>query len=328
MIKTFLLSAMLTTGLLAADNKKTEPIESPEVELTAEEAAAIKEFSMDQVEAKEWSFSLGMTFRQISDIKLHAVSGGAGNYYNGSYDPLTGVLEVDDDSAQTTPTSGAPVFDPGSVFASLSSLDFQGSGEDASGNGIVLGISHLLSEHDSGYFSMDFTLVSLFVDESFGLGGASNTDVFVTDGTGGGGNYITPSGPIGGDEHPSALPGSAPGAFDIELSAFTFGLGASQHFVWDSGLTLDFGAGPSLTIVNYDFEGPSLASDGSIGTASSSDTDFLFGVYADANVGYKFSESWSLVGGVRYDLIQEIEDDVADVDLSGLSFQIKGIYSF
>ncbi|MCK5835130.1 MAG: hypothetical protein KAG98_05315, partial [Lentisphaeria bacterium] len=293
---------------------------------TAEEAATIRAFSMDAVERNEWSFSLGVSLRQISDLKLHAVSGGAGNYYNGSYDPTTGKIIVDDDGAQTTPTPGAPIFPGGSSFISLSSLDFQGSSEDASGNGIVLGLSKLLTEHDSGFYSLDFTLVTLFVDESFGLGDASKTDVFVGNGTNG--DYTTPGGPIGGDDHPAALPGTAPGGFDIELSAFTFGLGASQHFVWDSGITLDFGAGPSLTIVSYDFEGPSISASGDLSSNSSSDVDFLFGLYAQANVGYEFNESWALVGGVRYDLIQEIEDDVADVDLSGLSFQIKAIYSF
>jgi hypothetical protein len=295
--------------------------------LTAEESEAIRELGLRQVSRKDWSFTLGATFRKIDGIEYHGVSSGSGQYYNGSYDPSTGDLVLDDDAAQTTPTPGAPVFAPGSVFASLSSLNFAGSDDDADANGVILGVSHLLSQHDTGYYSLDFTLVSLFVDESMGLGGSSTTDVFLGNPNPGGG-YNSPSGPIGGGGHPAALPGATPVGFDIDMAAFTFGVGASQHFVWDSGLTLDFGAGPTLTIVDFDFDGPSVMADGSIGENSSGDVDFLFGVYAGINVGYEINESWAISGGIRYDLIQELKDDVADVDLSGLSFEIKGIYSF
>jgi hypothetical protein len=71
---------------------------------------------------------------------------------------------------------------------------------------------------------------------------------------------------------------------------------------------------------------PSVAVD--FARTSRSGTDFLFGVYAEAALGYQVTESFSVETTLRYDWNENLSRSTFDVDLSGYSVGVGARFSF
>ncbi len=123
-------------------------------------------------------------------------------------------------------------------------------------------------------------------------------------------------------------------SYDVELGYYTFGAGLASTYN-DEAFRFYVGAGPSLSLVDYDIERSVTGywSDGSGAFyregEDASSTKVRAGIYAEVGMEYHFNERWGMGVSGRYDWIPvDINTDLGSIELSGLSGQISLIYNF
>jgi len=288
----------------------------------------------------DWKLSLGTTFRSFKQSELKSIGFGSDKYVNGSYDGST--VTVDDAGNQVAPYPGGL---PGgtSHLASLHSVSFGSFSEDLEDSaGLVLQWTKDLQGSGDGKiggldWQMDFSLVWVGVDQAFNSAADVTSDAFEVD------DSDFPNGTIDDVENgvpgaPSLLPGSKNvegfARYDLDVDAFTMGFGFGPRLELGP-VDLKIGVGPTLTIVNYNTRvdaGWNFIGDAGSGervSRSDDGIDARLGLYGSVGLACEFTERWGMEVGVRYDYIPDsVDTNIVNLDLSGLSTEIKVVYSF
>lgn len=288
----------------------------------------------------DWKMSLGTTFRSFKKSELKSLSFGSDKYVNGSYE--NGTVTVDDSGHQVVPYPGGL---PGSShLASLHSVSFGSSSSDLEDTaGLVLqwtkGLQTSTINKVGGVdWEMDISLVWVGVDQAFGSTGDVDGDTFDVDVSDFPNGVIEDvENGVPGDDS-SLLPPSDTvegfARYDLDIDAFTIGFGIGPRFEMGP-VDLKLSVGPTVTVVNYNtkvdgewnFRGEAVSGD----TISRSDdgVDSRWGLYGSLGLIYDFNRNWGMEVGFRYDYIPDsIDTNVVNIDLSGMSTEVKLVYSF
>lgn len=285
----------------------------------------------------DWDMSVGATFRKFKSAEFKSFATES-DYINGTWDGTT--VTVVDPGQQVTPHPLAgivPSIPAGSQLASLHSVSLGSSVDDLEDTtGLVFQWTRDLQTSTVNKvggvdWKLDLSLVWIGVDQSTdGLadvdgitiqtGSVSDINDFLT-GVSGSEDVIPPSNNV-----------NSFARYDLDIDAFTFGAGIASRFELGP-IDLKLGMGPSMTLVNYNV---SYAADaGFTGDAqrivSESDDDLVarWGLYGTLGLIYDFNQNWGMEVGFRYDYIPDnVNTNVVNIDLSGMSTEVKLIYSF
>lgn len=291
-------------------------------------ASSIASFAQgfEAADHSDWKLSIGATYRTFKsvDFKKFAIDNGA-EYLDGTVgnplNPFDQQTNVDGSTLPPPHDTVGPV-----VATSLHTASFNGGSDELdNAMGLTLMLSAPISEQSEGLsLDVSFVFVTSSISETIGADVVTYVDY---DGT-----------PAGSDAEGDMLPGgkgaNVPVRYKMDVALCTLGAGVSKSF--DMGaLDLSVGFGPTLTFAYYDAERNasqvfSTPTDGAYSESVKDDgLDVLLGLYASVDATVAISESWALGCGLRYDwMVQDIETDVADIDVSGLSFELKAVYSF
>ena len=171
--------------------------------------------------------------------------------------------------------------------------------------------------------------------DSFGLGGVLPPSAPYS------GSFSGP-GPLIGDSPIRTMGESSSGALvsgerDLEVHLFSLTVGPYLEYPITNRLSLSAEAGLSLALVSgeYDFSSStSIVGAGTQNTTGSGDeTSLLGGFSIGVNAIYRFNESWSGYGGLKYQYLEDFEIDAAgssaDLDFgSAFQFSLGAIYHF
>ncbi len=273
--------------------------------------------SLSCVAAEEWKLSLGVTYRTFDDISMHGLTLGDGSkYLDGDDDGSNPISPVDQ---VTPPSSSFPLL---GEAVSLHRANYTGASDELdSGTGLVFGAS---KQMDNGF---GFELSFVYIDTSFdeGVNADTYTDVFYGGVPGGSDEF--------GDMPPGGKTADVQIRYDMDVTLYTFGAGISKT-LQIGAFDMKFSGGPTITIADFDMSYVATQSftgidDVNHGSGSDDGIDLLLGAYVAADLSYDFNENWGMALGLRYDLIvNEIESDIADIDASGLSVELKVTYQF
>lgn len=290
----------------------------------------------------DWDMSVGATFRKFKSAEFKSFAT-EDQYINGSYDGSTVIVDNAGQQVTPHPLAGiSPSIPVGSQLASLHSVSFGSSVNDLEDTtGLVLqwtkDIQTSTVNKVGGLdWKFDLSLVWLGVDQAVdGLTDVEGQGFLIDAGDvpQDANDYET----VGAPATPGALPASdtvkAFSRYDLDIDAFTFGAGISSRLEMGP-LDLKLGVGPSVTLVNYN-----VAFDGAGGNISESPSELVsvsdddivarWGLYGTLGLIYDFNESWGMEVGLRYDYIPDnVNTNVVNLDLSGMSTEVKLIYSF
>ena len=289
--------------------------------------ACISAFSLNAQENKKngedgWKLKLGTSYRTFGGVEYDGFSLNNGNYFDGSYNAGAGTFT---DAIQTVPTGA-----PGLSYLSLHRGGSWGdSSELKSAAGLLLSMSTQLSQNDSFAIDFDLTLGYHATDASDTMAGDYVTDVYTGSVAGNAFNGV-PANPA----LAVALPASIVNSYDIDLNTTTLSAGVGARFQLGD---FDFkvSGGPTLTIATYDFERATTVS--YVGGVTADEryvddykgTDVFLGLYAAAEASYALTDELEVAAGFRYDWVsQQVDTDIADVELSGMSLELKLVYAF
>lgn len=274
----------------------------------------------EPAEKSDWKLSIGVTYRAFKSVDFKGLELGSG------------YIDIDVNGNPVNPQEQVaplpPLFPLGSTATSFhrSGPGGGGSSDLDSAAGLSVVLSTPISDANSG-LSLDLSFVAVSTSLSDSIASGMITDVYYDyiadpnlDPEDGGYDGSTEN---GGDMPPGGQAGSGFIRYKMDLALCTFGAGVSQSFDFGA-LDLSVGAGPTMSFAYYDIEGSSA-----MGSVKEDGLDVLFGLYASVDATYAINESWGVGCGLRYDwMVQDIESDLADIDVSGLSFELKAVYSF
>lgn len=289
-----------------------------------------------------WDMSAGVTFRKFKSTEFKSFST-SDEYINGSFEG--GTVIVDDAAQQVVnhPLAGvSPSIPAGSQLASLHSVSLGSSVDDLEDTaGVVLQWTRDLQTSTINKvggldWKLDLSLVWLGVDQAVdGLADVDGQGFLIDAGDVPAdlNDLETVGAPGSEDPYPVSNNVIASARYDLDIDAFTFGAGISSRLEMGP-VDLKLGMGPSLTLVNYNVAYDAYG--GNIGETpkslvSESDDDIVarWGLYGTLGLIYDFNESWGMEVGLRYDYIPDnVNTNVANIDLSGMSTEVKLVYSF
>ncbi len=303
--------------------------------------------------AGDWKLSLGASYRSFDDVTFNAtqLSSSGGDYVNGYYNADDDYLVMGD--AQLDLTGWYAM---GLNYARNVSFDqttFAGGSDGWDGTtGLVVSLSRPLTTTNSGWtFGVNLSLAGFSADVSAAAteGNGLTTTTYVgffslpntvplPPSTSYPTTPVSGSGGLGLNQPVYDPSASATTSARLELSAdlnlyvLSLGLQAGRSF---GPLAVRLEAGPTLNLADFD---TSMAqnvtwTEGGAGVYSSSQTDdtldILFGVYASGGLSWQFSERWEIGVEARWDeVFDDVSTDLAQMDLSGLSFSALVGFSF
>ncbi len=279
----------------------------------------------------DWDMSVGATFRKFKSTEFKSFATEE-QYFNGTYDGANATVK---DTAKQVSPAEAPL--AGNHIVSLHSVSFGSSTDDLENStGLVLQWTRDIQTstmNKVGGLDWKFDLSLVWVGVDQGKAGLSETggDTFLTNKTPGDFAGETPQPVVEGD-YPLADVVASSARFDLDIDAFTFGAGIASRFEMGP-LDLKIGMGPSLTLVNYNvsYEGYAGFINDQDVVVDESDDDIVarWGLYGTLGLIYDFSENWGMEVGLRYDYIPDnVNTNVVNMDLSGMSTEVKLVYSF
>jgi hypothetical protein len=296
--------------------------------------------------ADEWQLSLGASYRTFDDVdfKPFALSSSGGQFVNGYWTSDSDYLVMSD--AQIDPTGWVEVEeDLYRRKVTFDAISYAGGSDDMDDSyGAVLALTKQLSTTESGWvISAKISLAGFTTDMS----GTASADALSTSTYFGffqlpvnPGNSI-PSAPVMGGSGPALTEPvydsqeqattAAMVGMDIDLNLYVLSLGlvAARQF---GPLSLSLEAGPSLNVADFDTSvSQTVTWDGGgySSTAHDDVVDVLFGAYAAGGVAWQLTERVGVSVEARWDeVFSDVETDLAEMDLSGLSFSAMLGFSF
>lgn len=281
-----------------------------------------------------WQLSLGISYRQVGDLDLSSVAF-SNSGYNGSafvtgflVSELGGVFSnLTDPAIQLD--SADPLNPVGGDTLALHKITFAGGSEDMDdAPGLELNARRSIFATGETPWNLNLSMVWFGADlsTSMEVSGVTYT-----------GTLILPIivGPMNPDPT-TTLPGVIGILdFDFDLDAWTFGAGIGPEFALSNG-SISLEIGPSITIVDYNASCEQSAfwdnGAGQIAGVDSKESDdgvdFLFGLYIAASYAYDFTEQAGVELGARYDFIEDLDTDVATMEMSGFSLTGRLFYRF
>jgi len=298
----------------------------------------------------DWTLKLGANYRTFGEAELTAFSfsnpdavTGSG-FVSGNL-PSTMTVNVVDQGLQV---------DLGGGFADLHKVSFAGGCDDDIDNsfGVVIAAAKPLNETwdlelsltvnalDSGASASAIGTTERYNTSAAGgawtpfAGGAKGTEAQWVDlgGTGWAGPLLAP---VGGYQVDAT--GSVD--YDFEVDIYTFGVGVTTDMELSDNVGVALSIGPTLTLGDFsvkrtesafftdDDDDPTPIYDPE--TLSDDGLEVIFGAYASVSVGVAFGEQFSLAAGLRYDYAaNQLATDLADLELSGFSSELKLVFSF
>lgn len=295
----------------------------------------------------DWQMQFGLNYRSFGDFDFKSLSLGGGGFLNGSVTDYGGgqfLYQVDDPQSQISGANLELV-----NFVQLGSGSIGGSDDVDDGIGTVLKFSKVAARDGHFSWGYDFSFTTAFSDSSMGTSLALNDVQYNL-----GANWNTL--PDGNGDLPLNPPPGAPASgkneavsanntpitvdagsrlvldYDLDLGVYTFGAGLNA--TWEqNGWSLFAGAGPALSIVDYDLslDARAVRGDQTVYSESQDEDDLTlrFGGYAEAGVYFSSCGKWGLGAAARYDWVPvELNNSLAELDLSGLSGQFFVQYNF
>jgi hypothetical protein len=123
--------------------------------------------------------------------------------------------------------------------------------------------------------------------------------------------------------------------YNLDLSAYTFGVGLNSKLNVSKMFDLVFSIGPTLTYVKSDMSRTEKATYNAGAntlyrkTENADRSDVHFGAYGSAGLSFQFSQALAVEAGARYDWVaDEYDAGLAEVELDGVSGEVKMIFSF
>ena len=285
------------------------------------------------VQAEKWTLTLAPSYRSFSDVDISnlQLSNPAylgSDYINGA-DNGGGFVTILDPTVQA----------PGAIppLGSLDSISLNNASADLDDSlSITLAAEYLFARHGNHTIHLQFgiTTFSSEIDDTFQA--TVNTDQFNL-----GLELIPGSGIYGPGSTPSAVPGAATtsgeASYDFELRAYSLHLGLGVKYNIEK-LRIALGFGPTLTLVDSDLdvtESATWTAGAATGTqiysktSSDSSNDWLVGLYLSIGIEYSINERWAVGLEYRFDqMLQDLDTDYLEADLSGSSARLNIIYSF
>ncbi len=281
------------------------------------------------VMGQDWELSIGPSYRTFGDIDFDSYEFNNPNHAD--------YIDADESTSPNLLTydsaNGPYILDVSNSEASVRNVTFTGDNADLDGApGFVLGANRKVAEG----WTLDLSLTGVFADQDETFTGSTNVDVtsYALDP-----NNITPTAArwVAKGISPTTTPAQIDTAlnFDTTVNLYTVGLGVASEDVFGAW-TIRIGAGPTLSLADYDMsrtETLSWASSGqNVYSSQTEDDDGLevhAGGYANVGVEYNFSERMGLALNGRYDWIpSDMETDFGEVDLSGFSGQLRFTYKY
>ncbi len=287
-------------------------------------------------EKEGWELSIGASYRSFKDVDFKSFKLNNGNYVDGSVDGAN--IEVVSPSFQGT-AEGPP--EAGKERVALSKVSFGGESSDFdSAPGLVLGLSRKIGESEHFTYNLDLSVTWITTDMDETFNGSVEADVFMVDSAGWSYDaindvYINGTAVV----DPLVLENNRVKStvrYDLSMDVFTFSAGVSAKMALGP-VDVKAGIGPTLTAAGYDVscdKSWSFVDDAlnQYGGTESSDDDgakLRLGLYANLALSVDITEQWAIEAGVRYDYIPvTVNTNVAEIDLSGMSTEIKAVYSF
>jgi opacity protein-like surface antigen len=287
--------------------------------------------------AEDWQWSLGVSYRTFNDVDFSdykvrstaTTSGDVDAYVNG-VNPAPGIVSVVDGPAQN---GGLPtvVMDQINVNDASDDLD--------DGYGLTFELRKITPEPGEWSSGLSLSLGYIAGDLNETMAGDVTTDSFTVVGDFDPTYTVLQPSPAQQDSPIGALT-TGTVEFDVEVDALVLSGGYLGMYQGDS-FAFTFGIGPSITFADARTEAkPTVtwngaAPPGLAGTPiaqqshEDDETDLLFGLYASLGVEVNLSDNARLGIEYRYDFVaDDIDTDIADIDLSGQSLSLKLIFSF
>lgn len=309
---------------------------------------------------------------ELKAVNFRSDNAAYGAYVNGAYQDLgpgAHTLTIDDLGDQAVgvdvPGTVGPVITGGGVNLDKFVTGSMDSAAASDARGVVLGLRRAFGgDSEEIEWGLDLSLVFLQPGVRDTLDPTVLTDSYGVDSSGAVPNYWSPDGsgwditqnPNGGtfDDVGSTIPitptatnqpnpggpanpGSTTGTlvYDIDMNLLTLGLGVSG--AWRAGkLSLNLGAGPTLTIADVD----GRVTERAVWTGSGDDVyaprrhrnttvQAEVGAYGAIGLTFQINQSVGLTAEYRYDyVIDDLQTRYADFDLKGASGQLKLVFSF
>ncbi len=121
-------------------------------------------------------------------------------------------------------------------------------------------------------------------------------------------------------------------SFSTDTDLYSLALGGEVEWLVSERWFVSAGAGAVINLANWDGSWSVPVAGGGSLSASDSGTSVLWGLYAQAGVGYRISQNWSVNSFLRYDLNESLDAGVGnadfELDLSGWSIGLGANYSF
>ncbi len=303
--------------------------------------AQIREASGDS----GWRYSAGVNWRSIGnmDTKTEDLTPGDSNFVNGSvvdvgagnfsYTVANSVLQVDN------ATLDKIEYQKASIVGGNSDLD--------DSYGIALIATQEIGTTDHFIVELGLSLTTTFIGD--GISTLASTQAFQYDiapNTWPNANAPNPGGGPDPDVTQAIFavsnqsqiiaatnPVTTTIDYDLDLDLYTFGYGWNLMYSAE-GLKLRIGAGPTLTLIDYDVSrsvAAAFAGSTAFFNTEVEDDDLALraGVYAAIGVDCRLGDDWGIGIAGRYDLVaSDVHSDIADIDLDGFSGQLFLNFSF
>lgn len=298
-------------------------------------------------QATDWTFKVGLNFRSFGDLSIQPMTLNSGGFLNGSVTDFGG--------GQFLYTVEAPLAQISGVnldLVTFSTADqMSGSDDIDSGTGFAINGLKIVETKDNFSWGYSVSFTTAFSDTSSRFNGAlsdtqynlganwntlpdSNGDVPILPPPGAPVDGKTEA--VSGNNTPITTGGSDSTLkvhYDLDLSLYTLGTGLTAHWQ-NEKLAIFAAAGPTLSIVDFDIENSVTAqfADGSnfFNQSESDDgTKLRLGTYFELGLELEINETWGAGFSTRYDWVPvEVNSDLAEMELSGLSAQIFVAYQF
>lgn len=286
--------------------------------------------------ADEWEWSLGVNWRSFRDVRLKEFAFNNGNCVDGNVEQMGGGLWRYTVRSPVNQVSGSALNE-----VTYRTVSFSGDSDNSDhGKGVAFGGSRVLGRAETVTVRLDLSLSTARADSGHGSAATQEYETWSI------GADSWSAGPVPDPDKPSLVSANHTRIVSSEtansvsvvrhdLNACMYAVGAGLSLSCRvSGVDVVVGAGPGLSVIDYDFRRVARCAwiDGSTFYSEETGTDATkvrAGGYA--SIGICFPAMGPVAIGIsgRYDYIpDELNTDIAEIDLSGFTAQLAVTWRF
>ncbi|MBT3377920.1 MAG: hypothetical protein HN742_16845 [Lentisphaerae bacterium] len=297
--------------------------------------------------AEEWKLKLGANYRIFGEAELTGFAFSNPDLFTGNgfvSGNLPGLLAVNVVNQGLQVEAGA--VSPDGDFAELHRVDFASGADDHmdASRGFVLAASGMFNE----VWDVELSLAVNKLDSGASATATGTTERYDTSNddswAAAGGTaaqwidstFAGWAGPLAPPVGGYQVDATGAVAYDFEVDVYTFGLGLSRDLQLGECVDVSLSAGPTITLGDFSVSRTESAAFTDVAntpiysnTLHDDGLEVVLGAYASVSVGLVFDEQLTLEAGARYDYgVSQLQTDLADLDLSGLSGELKLVFSY